>query len=316
MGQVVLTPETRSAWQIHCCVVLWGFTAVLGKLISLGTLALVWWRMLLVAAALLIVPRFWRGLSRMPRRLIATYAGIGMVVAVHWVTFYGSVRLANASVAATCIALTPVFLAFVEPFMVGRRFDMRELLFGVAAVPGVMLVVGGTPTSMHLGIAVGVLSALLLAVFAILNKRYIGNSDALCVTGIEMAAGLLLMSVIAPLFSSDAVFVIPSADDAMLLAVLAMGCTMLPFAISLSALRRVSAFSTAIALNMEPVYAIVLAILLLGEQRELSASFYLGVAIVIGAVFLHPWVLRRSAAKVATLNAVAAADPPDRDKNG
>ena len=316
MGQVVLTPEVRSAWQIHCCVVLWGFTAILGKLISLGTMALVWWRMLLVAAALVVVPRFWAGLTRMPRRLIATYAGIGMVVAVHWLTFYGSVRLANASVAATCMALTPVFLAFVEPFMVGRRFDVRELLFGVAAVPGVMLVVGGTPTSMRLGIAVGALSALLLAVFASLNKRYIGNSDALSVTGIEMGAGLLLMTVIAPLFSSDAVFVLPSTHDAMLLATLAMGCTLLPFAISLAALRHVSAFSTTIALNMEPVYAIVLAILLLGEQRELSPSFYLGVAIVLGAVFLHPWVLRRSAAKVATLNAVAAADPPDRDKNG
>jgi drug/metabolite transporter (DMT)-like permease len=108
----------------------------------------------------------------------------------------------------------------------------------------------------------------------------------------------------------------PSPHDAMLLAVLAMGCTLLPFAISLAALRHVSAFSATIALNMEPVYAIVLAILLLGEQRELSPSFYLGVVIVVGAVFLHPWVGRRSAADVAELNAVAAADPPDRDKTG
>lgn len=311
-----MTPEIRSTWQIHFCVVLWGFTAILGKLISLGTLSLVWWRMLLVAAALAVVPRFWAGLTRLPPRLIATYAGIGLVVAMHWLTFYGSVRLANASVAATCLALTPVFLAFVEPFMVGRRFDVREVLFGVAAIPGVMLVVGGTPTSMRLGIAVGVLSSLLLAMFASLNKRYIGNSDALSVTGIEMSAGLLLMTVISPLFSSDAVFVMPSAHDAMLLAILAMGCTLLPFAISLAALRHVSAFSTTIALNMEPVYAIVLAILLLGEQRELSPGFYLGVAIVLAAVFLHPWVLRRSAAKIAVLNAVAAADPPDRDRNG
>ena len=119
-----------STGRFTCCVVLWGFTAILGKLISLGTLALVWWRMVLVAGALALVPRFWRGLRRMPPRLIAIYAGIGMVVALHWLTFYGSVRLANASVAATCMALTPVFLAFVEPFLVGRRFDMRELLFG------------------------------------------------------------------------------------------------------------------------------------------------------------------------------------------
>lgn len=302
--------------QIHFCVVLWGFTAILGKLISLAATPLVWWRMLLVSGALLVVPRFWRGLARISPRLKATYAGIGMVVALHWLTFYGSIRLANASVAATCMAMTPVFLAFIEPFLAGRRFDARELLFGVVAIPGVLLVVGGTPTSMRLGIAVGVLSSLLVAVFASLNKRFIGDSDALSVTGLEMGAGLILLTVAAPLLTADAVFVMPSARDAMLLAVLAMGCTLLPFAISLAALRHVSAFSATIALNMEPVYAIVLAMALLGEQRELRPGFYLGVAIVIGAVFLHPWVVRRSAAKVAELNAVAAADRPDRDRTG
>ncbi len=302
--------------QIHFCVVLWGFTAILGKLISLATVSLVWWRMLLVSGALLVIPRFWSGLARISPRLKATYAGIGMVVALHWLTFYGSIRLANASVAATCLAMTPVFLAFIEPFLVGRRFDARELLFGVVAIPGVVLVVGGTPASMQLGIAVGVLSSLLVAVFATLNKRFIGDSDALSVTGLEMGAGLILLTVAAPLFAADTVFVMPSARDAMLLAVLAMGCTLLPFAISLAALRHVSAFSATIALNMEPVYAIVLAIALLGEQRELRPSFYLGVAIVIGAVFLHPWVVRRSAAKVAELNAVVAAARPDRDRTG
>jgi drug/metabolite transporter (DMT)-like permease len=152
-----MSPISRASWQIHFCVVLWGFTAIFGKLISLGTLSLVWWRMMLVAGSLALVPRFWRGVSKLPARLIAIYAGIGMVVALHWLAFYESIRLANASVAATCLALTPVFLAFIEPFLVGRRFDPREVLFGLAAIPGVILVVGGTPTEMRLGIAVGIL---------------------------------------------------------------------------------------------------------------------------------------------------------------
>jgi Predicted permease, DMT superfamily len=211
--------------------------------------------------------------------------------------------LANASVAATCLALSPVCLAFIEPFLVGRRFDMRELMFGVAAIPGVALVVGGTPTSMRLGVAVGVLSAVLVSVYASLNKRYIGNSDAIAVTGLEIGAGLVLITIISAVIAPETVFVLPSVRDGTLLAVLAIGCTLLPFAVSLAALRHVSAFSATIALNMEPVYAIVLAIVLLGEQRELSASFYLGVAIVLAAVFLHPWLVRPSAA--------AAADRPD-----
>jgi len=298
-----MSAVSRANWQIHFCVVLWGFTAILGKLISLDTLGLVWWRLVLVTGALALVPRFWRGLSTLPPRLIAIYAGIGVVVVLHWLAFYGSIRLANASVAATCLALSPVCLAFIEPFLVGRRFDMRELMFGVAAIPGVALVVGGTPTSMRLGVAVGVLSAVLVSVYASLNKRYIGNSDAIAVTGLEIGAGLVLITIISAVIAPETVFVLPSVRDGTLLAVLAIGCTLLPFAVSLAALRHVSAFSATIALNMEPVYAIVLAIVLLGEQRELSPSFYLGVAIVLAAVFLHPWLVRPSAA--------AAADRPD-----
>lgn len=294
-----MTPESRASWQIHFCVVLWGFTAIFGKLISLGTLSLVWWRMMLVAGALALVPRFWRGVSKLPARLIAIYAGIGMVVALHWLAFYASIRLANASVAATCLALTPVFLAFIEPFLVGRRFDPREVLFGLVAIPGVILVVGGTPTEMRLGIAVGILGALLVAIFASLNKRFIGTSDALAVTGLEMSAGLLLVSIGAPLLATEAVFVMPATRDAIFLALLAGGCTLLPFALSLAALRHVSAFSATIALNMEPVYAIVLAMVLFGEQRELTPSFYLGVAIVLAAVFLHPLLVRRPIVAVA-----------------
>lgn len=305
-----MSAVSRANWQIHFCVVLWGFTAILGKLISLGTLSLVWWRMLLVTGALVLVPRFWRGLSALSPRMIAIYAGIGMVVSMHWLAFYGSIRLANASVAATCLAMSPVFLAFIEPFMVGRRFDMRELLFGVACIPGVALVVGGTPTEMRLGIVVGVLGALLVSIFASLNKRFIGNTDALTVTGLEIGAGLLLITAISAVISPDTIFVLPSVRDAWLLVVLAMGCTLLPFALSLSALRHVSAFSTAIALNMEPVYAIVMAIVLLGEQRELSPSFYLGVAIVVSAVFLHPWMVRPK------VSDAAVTDPPDPGKSG
>lgn len=308
-----MSAVSRANWQIHFCVILWGFTAILGKLISLDTLSLVWWRLLLVSGALALVPRVWRGLADLPPRLIAIYAGIGMVVALHWLAFYASIRLANASVAATCLALSPVFLAFIEPFLVGRRFDMRELLFGLAAIPGVALVVGGTPTSMRLGVAVGVLGALLVSVFASLNKRFIGSSDALTVTGLEIGAGLLLITAISVVHAPDTVFVVPSLPDAALLVVLAMGCTLLPFALSLAALRHVSAFSVTIATNMEPVYAIVLAIVLLGEQHELSPSFYLGVAIVLAAVFLHPWLVRPQSPPVS---AAAVIDRPDPDKSG
>jgi drug/metabolite transporter (DMT)-like permease len=289
-----VSAPTRAWLQIHFCVVLWGFTAILGKLISLPALPLVWWRMLLVAATLLLVRRFWIGIARMPVRLILAYAGIGVLVALHWLTFYGSIKLSNASVAATCMALTPVFISFIEPFVVGRRFVARELILGIAVIPGVALVVGGTPNDMHLGVAVGALSALFVAIFASLNKRFIADSNVLAVTGVEMAAGVLFLTAIAPLLPAEGMFALPDMRDAVLLVLLAMMGTLLPFALSLVALRQLSAFAATLAVNMEPVYSIVLAIVLLGEQRELDPSFYLGVAVILVIVFAHPWISRRA----------------------
>lgn len=279
---------------IHACVVLWGFTAILGKLITLPAAALVFWRMLGVAALLLLVPRVWRALRAWPARLTATYAGIGALVAAHWVTFYASIKLANASVAATCMALAPVFVAMIEPRLAGRRFEPRELALAVAVVPGVALVVGGMPGHMLAGLAVGALSALLVAVFGVLNKRWIGDSDAFAVTAVEMAAGMAVIALLMPLFADGPPWQWPDGRDAVLLGVLIVACTLVPFVLSLVALRQLTAFEAQLAVNLEPVYAIALAIVLLGEQRELGLAFYFGVLVVVGAVFAQPWIQRKS----------------------
>jgi drug/metabolite transporter (DMT)-like permease len=285
--------RTRAWLQLHFCVVLWGFTAIFGRLISLPALPLVWWRMALVGVALIAVPKFWRGVRGLSARQIAIYAGIGILVALHWLTFYGSIKLSNASVGATCMALMSVLMAFIEPLIVRRKFDPRELLFGLAVIPGVLLVIGGTPSEMRLGIAVGVLSVTILCVFGALNKRYISRAEALTVTGIEMISGALFLTCVGPLLlGSYVMFRMPSPQDSLFLLALAFGCTLLPFTLGLVAMRHLSAFSTALALNLEPVYAIVLAILLLDEQRELAWPFYLGVAIILGVVVLHARMMR------------------------
>lgn len=289
-----MQPISKARLQIHFCVVLWGFTAIIGKLITLSALPLVWWRMLMVAGALLLVPRVRRGLRAMPPRLRWAYAGIGALVSLHWLTFYAAIKLSNASVGATCIALGPVFLAFVEPWLARRRFDARELLIGVAVIPGVALVVGGVPSDMRIGIAVGVLSALFVALFGALNKRLVESGDPLTVTCLELGTGTLLLTVLAPLLPhTGPAFVLPDMHDTLLLLLLAFGCTLLPFALALVALRHLSAFGMQMATNLEPVYAIVLAIIFLGEERQLDLWFYLGVAVILAAVFIHPLLARK-----------------------
>lgn len=293
-----MTPATKAQIQIHACVLLWGFTAILGKLITLPALPLVWWRMLIVVAALALLPRVWRGLRAMPPRLILAYAGIGALVALHWLTFYGSIKLSNASVGATCIALATPMTALLEPWLARRPFSLRDVLLGIAVLPGVVLVVGGVPDGMRLGIAVGAMSALFVALFSSLNKRFVEHGDPLTVTALELGAGALLLTLLAPLmprlfpaFAGD-LFVLPGAHDAGYLLALSLACTLLPFALSLMALRHMSAFAAQLAVNLEPVYAIVLAILLLNEQRELTPQFYLGVAIILAAVLVYPFIGR------------------------
>lgn len=290
---------TRTAWlQIHLCVVLWGFTAIIGKLISLPALPLVWWRMLLVVALLMLLPRVWRGLRAMSVRLRWSYAGVGVLVALHWLTFYASIKLSNASVGATCMALATVFTALIEPVLTGKRLSKREVGLGIAVLPGVALVAGGVPGDMLIGVVVGTISALFVACFSSLNKRLVEHSDALSVTAVEMAAGVAAMTVIAPLtgllspaFGGDP-FVLPDLRDGAYLLALAVACTLVPFALSLMALRHLTAFGSQLAINLEPVYAIALAILLLGEQRELTPQFYLGVAIILGVVLVYPLLVR------------------------
>lgn len=295
------SPVAIAQLQIHACVLLWGITAILGKLIQLPALPLVWWRLLLALAALALLPRLWRSLRALPGRTLAACIGIGALVALHWLTFYASIKLSNASAGAACLALSTVFVVLLEPALTAKRLARGDLLLALLVLPGAALLAGGVPAQMYPGLAIGVLSALLLAIFGVLNKRMVARIDALSMTAIELGGGALALTLLAPLLAitlpeltGDAeAWLTPSPDDLAALLLLALGCTLLPFALSLVALRRMSAFSAQLALNLEPVYAIALAWLLLDEQRQVSPHFYWGAAIIVVVACLHPLLGRR-----------------------
>ena len=248
--------------------------------------------MALVCVFLALLPKVWRGVAAIKGKLILTYAGIGVIVALHWLTFYGAIKLSNASVAVSCLALGSIFAALIEPLLTDKPWNKNELFIGIFAVPGVVLLVGGVPLSMHTGIIVGVISAFLTSLFAVLNKRYVHDAEPESVTFIEMSAGALFLAVASVLyFGAEQTLMIPDSHDAILLLILALVCTLFPFILSLKALRHISAFSTQLALNLEPVYAIVIAALWLKEYKELTPQFCLGVSIILLAVFIQPAVL-------------------------
>ena len=286
--------EERQAYlQLHACVILWGFTAILGRLISLPAVQLVCWRMALVAVVLLAVRRTWFGVAGMPRRSVFVFVAIGLIVAAHWVAFYTSIKISNASVAVACLGLGSIFAAIIEPIVMRRPHERLELLLGVLAVPGVVLIVGGVPLEMRLGIAAGVVAALLSAIFTTLNKRFASSGDPFAITFLEMTAGAVVLSVPAALSG----LTLPTQMDAIWLVVLAVACTLLPFVMWIQSLKHVSAFSTLLILNLEPVYAILLAAVLFQEYEDLTPLFYGGTAIVLLTVVLQPQLRRRTCFK-------------------
>jgi drug/metabolite transporter (DMT)-like permease len=198
------------------------------------------------------------------------------------------------------MALAPVVTALIEPAITGARFERHNLLLGVLVIPGVALVVGGIPESMHAGFWAGVASAALAAVYIALNKRFLGHHDAMAVTWIELGAGFALVAALVPTIGpfmapDGGSVVLPGVQDGAWLLVLALFCTLIPFAVSLATLRHLSAFTAQLAINLEPLYAVAIAVLFLGEARELDSLFFMGVAIVLAAVFGHGWLQMRAA---------------------
>ena len=224
----------------------------------------------------------------MPLRSVFIFTVIGLIVASHWVAFYTSIKISNASVAVACLGLGSIFAAIIEPIVMQRCHDRLELLLGLLAVPGVVLIVGGVPLEMRLGIAVGVVAALLSAIFTTLNKRFTPKGDPFAITCIEMSAGAVVLGVPAALSG----LTMPTQMDAIWLLVLAVACTLLPFVMWIQSLKYVSAFSTLLVLNLEPVYAILLAAVLFQEYEELTPLFYAGTAIILLAVVLQPRLRR------------------------
>jgi drug/metabolite transporter (DMT)-like permease len=277
--------------ELHVAVVLFGITAVLGELISLSAVTLVWWRVLIAGISYFIFLRVTkRHVPNLGKHEIK-YIWIGFLIAVHWITFYAAIKLSNASIGVISMATTSIFAAILEPFIVGKRFRKREVLVGFLMIPGMYLVVDDLDTSQVLGFSVGLLSAFLSSLFACYNKKHLVSGQEARISMIEMFAACLFCSPFVFYMSvvGDQNF-LPVGMDYIYLIILAIACTTVAFLLALRAMNYVSAFVSNLAINLEPVYGIVLAILLLNQHKELNTQFYIGVVIIMVIVFSFPFL--------------------------
>jgi len=274
--------------QLHVAVFLWGFTGVLGRLITLNEGLLVWWRMFLTVLTLLVLRFAQKEFERIPWKDALKTGGVGALVALHWVAFYGSIKMANVSIALTCMAASGIFTALAEPFAFKKKLDIGELLLGLMALFGIGLIFHFNP-EYKWGILVGILSVLLAVVFSIFNKKLVGKFNAKTISLYELGGGWLAWTFLLPVywyFIPSSTF-LPQGMDWVWLLIMAWFCTVLSVNLSLQALKHISAFTQNLTLNLEPVYGIVLAFVIFKENQDLSPGFYYGFALIALAVVLQ-----------------------------
>jgi len=290
-------PDQRSSYiELHIAVLLYGLTAVLGDLIQLPAVVLVWWRVLITSVSLLFFIRMGRDLLSVKRSTAMPIMLIGCIVAIHWICFYGSIKLANASVALICMATTSIFTSFLEPWIMKKRLDPLEVFLGLLIVPGMALVVNSIDLSMRNGVIVGFLSAFFAALFGTLNKKYVDTTTPYMFTFLQLGSAWLFISLIFLLGGSWidlSVFWPPSMSDWGYMLILALLCTTLAYILTLRALKVLSAYATNLVINLEPLYGIVLAAVLLKEYEQLTTNFYIGGGIILVIVISYPFLKRR-----------------------
>lgn len=281
-------PTTKAFLQLHAAVFLAGFTGVLGRLIELNEGWLVWYRMLLSSLLLLLIFFIRKQSIRIERKYLLQCVGIGALIALHWVFFYGSIKYANVSIALVCFAATGSFTAFLEPLLHKRRLDLVEVLLGLLVLLGIYLIFH-FDVHYKTGILLGVAAAFLSALFPIFNKRLIRHIPAANLTLYELGGGWLMLSLLLPLYLqfSPATKSIPSLNDWFWLLMLALFCTVLAFQLSVNALKKISPFTANLTYNLEPVYGIALAFLLYHEEKELGDGFVWGILLIIASVVIQ-----------------------------
>jgi drug/metabolite transporter (DMT)-like permease len=274
--------------QLHFAVILAGFTAILGKLITLNEGLLTAYRMLLTVVILAIILFFKKQLKKLSWKNTLTLFGVGAIISLHWVSFYGSIKYANVSVSVTCLSTIGFFTSLFEPLIRRRRVDFVEVFLGMLAIAGVYLIFNFYP-EYKTGIIFGIISAMLACLFPILNKTLLNRFSPNTVTLYEMSGGFIALCFILPIYLQffPASYFIPTSTDWLWLLILAGVCTVFAFNLSLHALRHISAFTTNLTYNFEPVYSIILAFIIFKENKFLGPGFYFGFALILLAVSLQ-----------------------------
>ncbi len=279
---------------MHLSIILWGMTGVLGRGIQLQEGLLVWYRMLITVVSMFLFIVFTRQSLKVGATDLLKLIGIGTLLMIHWLFFYGSIKYSNVSITLTMLASQGLFTALMEPLVTKKKFRWDELLFSITAMVGIWMIFQ-VEEMYTKGIILGLLASFVGAFFNILNKDVVGKHSPVVVSFYEIAAGLVMLTLFMPFYIAyfHPVHLIPSHMDWVLLLVLAIFCTHITLVLSLAALRELSAFTLNLSINLEPVYGIALAFMIYQENKQLHKGFFIGAAIIMLSVLLETYFQSR-----------------------
>lgn len=275
---------------LHLSILLAGFTGVLGRLITLNEGLLVWYRVMFASGFFLLYLLVKHGQIRLPLKDILRIAWVGLLLCVHWLLFYGSIKYSNVSIGVVCFASLGFFTAIIDPVWSKRAFSLREIAFSLLTIIGIALIFH-FDTRYQVGIVLGVLSAVAAAFLTIENRRVGSDYPLMTFLFYEIAASFVIMSALLPLYLSffPVETIVPSTSDLIYLLILSSFCTVGMFSLQVEALKRLSAFTVNLSYNLEPVYSIILAMIIFNEAKDLNFAFYIGLSLICISVLLQSY---------------------------
>ncbi|RQO30503.1 EamA family transporter [Taibaiella sp. KBW10] len=300
---------------MHLAVLLWGFTGILGRVITLSAPVLVWYRMGLTALFIGIILSYRKLWQKLERKDVKKVVGIGLLYAIHWVAFYASIKLANASIALVCLSTASVFTAVLDPILNKKKINPLEIGLSLIAILGVYCIYVMYPAEdelkpdkkamldFPLGLALGILASVISAIFTVFNKPLAGKYEPRLLVFYEMMIGFIFLTIVAPLYiyQNPAEPLIPFNWDIIWIFCLVYFCTVLGQSLAMTALKDLSTFTVTFSVNLEPVYGIILAFIFFDEQEQLSAGFYIGMGLIALSVLLQVSLLIRNSRKQKVL---------------
>ena len=279
--------RNRNLFILHFTVLIWGFTGVLGSLISTPALQLVWYRVLIAGLTLIGYHFITRKSMIVPTKDILKFMGVGLLVGLHWVLFFQAIKVSTVSVTLVTLSSLTLFTSILEPLFYRRKLSIGDIIVGIVIIFGIYLIFK-FEFQYWLGISLGLGAALCASVFSILNGKMVQKTSPSIITQYEMIGAFIGVSIVLLVTGQFDEHMILSSTDFFYLFLLGSVCTALAYVLGVAVMKEVSAFTVALVTNLEPVYGIVLAFFFIGSTEKMSVGFYAGAVIILSAVFVYP----------------------------